>query len=147
MKIEQMKIEYSNLSQSELSLFGCSFPLLSNFSMKVSVNNEIVGFIALEDKPLILRIDRNDTEEVIRYKEGINRRNTFYLRKIMFTPKYEEMLLQALFLKVNQQMPYNYSIWCKPQIWDRYNYIGKLGGFMRPPFNIRRNIVLFSLNI
>jgi len=147
MKAKQMKIEYSKLSQSELSLFGCSFPLLSDYSMKVSVNNEIVGFVALENNPLVLRISRNDSQEIRKYKDGINKRNTFYLRKIMFSPKYEELLLQSLFLRINKQLPYNYSIWCKPQIWDVNHYIDKIGGFMSPPFNIRRNIVLFSLNI
>ena len=143
-----MEIKYSNLSQSDLSSFGCSFPLLSDYSMKVSVDDKIVGFVAIEDRPLVLQINQGDSQEVKSYKEGINNCKTFYLRKIMFSAEYEELLLQSLFLKVNKRIPYyNYSIWCKPQIWDVNHYIDKIGGFMSPSFNIGRNIVLFSLNI
>lgn len=141
-----MKIKYSQLTISELELFGCSFPSLSKHSMKVSVDNEIVGFVAIEDIPLKLKIYKSDSKNVVEYKQSVNKRNTFYLRKIMFSPKYEKLLF-PLFQKVNDNMPYNYSIWCKPQIWDTNHYIDKIGGFLPPAYHVQRNILLFSLNV
>lgn len=141
-------VSYTRLTVEELALFGCSFPLLSKYSMKVSVEGEIVGFVALEDKPLILRECQDDPKHIQDYKRAINTRNTYYLRKIMFSPNFRNSgLLENLFLMVNKQLPHNYSIWCRPTIWDTNGYIVQIGGFLPPPYGIRRNIVLFSLNV
>lgn len=141
-------ISYTRLTAEELALFGCSFPLLSQYSMKVSVEGEIVGFVALEDKPLILRESKDDPKQVQDYKRAINNRKTYYLRKIMFSPKLRYIgLLEDLFLKVNKQLPHNYSIWCRPTIWDINGYITQIVGSLPPPYDVRRNIVMFSLNV
>lgn len=141
-------VRYSRLFSSELELFGCSFPRLSSFSMKATLNDEIIGWIAIEDTPLRLIQHRNDDVNVVNYKKAINNRATYYLRKITFSEKFRyNGVLEELFAMICKNMPFPSSIWCKPQIWDREGYVKQIGGFMPPPYDVKRNIVLFSLNI
>lgn len=142
-----MEVKYAKLTLRDLQLYGLSFARLSQYSIKAIFNGEIIGFIALEDIPLSIRIYQSDSKSLIKYKEAINRANSYYMRKIMFMPKYRYSgVLENMFDYMVSKTPKQSFIWCH-SFWDVEKYITQIGGFVKPRKDINRNILLYGHEI
>ena len=142
-----MNVKYERLTLEDLFQLGMSFPCLSQYSVKAVLNGEIIGLIALEDKPLSVRIYQSDSKPLIDYKEAINRTKSYYLRKIMFKADYRYSgELENLFDYAISKTPKQSFIWCHP-FWDVEKYIEQIGGFTEPRKNINRNVLFYGNEI
>ena len=139
-------IEYAPLTQEELAnKYGASYPQFSQYSMKVSVKGEIVGYIGIENNPLKLSLNEDDEDAIKKYKEMINNINSFYLRKIEINGEHIDKL-KTLFEKTIYNLPYYSILWSRPSIWDIDGLIDKIGEFLPLAYNIDNSTYIFSLH-
>ena len=137
-----MEVKYERLTSKDIRKYGMTFPCLSQYSIKAVLNGEIIGLVALEDKPLSLRIYRTDSKPLAEYKTAINRINSYYLRKIMFMPKYRYSgELENMFDYMVSKTPKKSFIWGY-SFWDTEGYFEQLGCFSEPRKRINRNVLL-----
>ena len=140
-------VKYSRLTIEELELFGASFPSLSEYSIKASINDEIVGFIALENNPLILKPSDKDCEAKRQYKLQFNNHKSYYLRLIKISQIHRyDSTLEDMFDYMVHKLPHFSIIWCRPSIWDRNGYITQIGGFNPIPMDISTALI-FSIDV
>ena len=139
-------IEYAPLTQEELAnKYGASYPQFSQYSMKVSVKGEIVGYIGIENISLNLPFNEDDEDAIKTYKEMINNINSFYLRKIEINSEHIDKL-KILFEKTIYRLPFYSILWSKPSIWDISGLIDKIGEFQPLAYNIDNSTYIFSLH-
>ena len=146
-KIEHVDdIEYTPLTKEELAnKYGASYPQFSQYSMKVSVKGEIVGYIGIENIPLKLSLNEDDEDEIKTYKEMINNINSFYLRKIEIDREHIDKL-KGLFKETINRLPFFSILWSKPSIWDIDGLTQKIDELRPLAHNIDNNIYIFSLH-
>lgn len=137
--------EYTPLTQEELTdISGESYPRFSRYSMKVSVDGEIAGYICIEDIPLELSVNEDDDDAIKTYKGMINDISSFYLRKMEINGEHLDKL-KILFEKTVCRLPYFSLLWCKPSV-DNGGLIEKLDEFQPLAYNIDNSIHIFSLH-
>lgn len=143
-----MNIKFTQLTSDDLNRLGIATLSFSNCSVKTidATNGEIVGYIVVEDTPLRLPINENDSDEVKDYKQDFNSHQTFYIKKISILQELQYSgNLVTMFMNMTGKLPKSSILWCRPSIWDCKGYIRQIGGFDTLPYNLDNRIVISSI--
>lgn len=114
-----MMIKFAQLTSDDLNRLGIATLSFSNSSVKAidATNDEIVGYIVVENTPLRLPIKADDSNEVKEYKQDFNSHQTFYIKKISILQELRYSgNLETMFMNMTGKLPKASILWCKPSI-------------------------------
>lgn len=143
-----MMIKFAQLTSDDLNRLGIATLSFSNSSVKAidATNDEIIGYIVVENTPLRLPIKADDSNEVKEYKQDFNSHQTFYIKKISILQELRYSgNLETMFMNMTGKLPKASILWCKPSIWDCEGYIRQIEGFENLPYNIDNRILISSI--
>ena len=144
-------MEFKRYSQEDAFKDGIGYTV-SEYSTKLIIDNQVIGFVIFEDKRLLVNdefINSCKNEDANMYYQSINKANSVYLRKISILNDYAqigafEQLFNYVTIKV---LPRDFLIWCYPIVCGK-RYLEQIGGFFEPLYPLpNKNIRIYSMEL